>query len=89
VALGFVPSWPEHPLPRLREAGLAVTLNTDIPISSAATLTGEYEMAGKSFGYSDEVLAELALASVAASFAPERTKRRLRAGIAHWLAEDR
>jgi adenosine deaminase len=89
VALGFVPSWPEHPLPRLREAGLVVTLNTDIPISSAATLTGEYEMAGKSFGYSDEVLAELALASVAASFAPERTKRRLRAGIAHWLAEDR
>lgn len=29
VLLGLVPSLEEHPLPRLREAGLAVTVNTD------------------------------------------------------------
>jgi len=86
VALGLAPSWPEHPLPRLRAAGLAVTLNTDIPVSLGVTLSEEYTLARDTFGYSDEVLAELASASVAASFASESTKRRLRAGIASWLA---
>ena len=86
VALGLAPSWAEHPLPRLRDAGLLVTLNTDIPVSLGVTLSEEYALARHWFGYSDEVLAELASASVRASFAPEPTRARLRAGIADWLA---
>jgi adenosine deaminase len=85
VALGLVPSWAEHPLPRLRDAGLLVTLNTDIPISLGVTLGEEYTRAREAFGWSDDVLAELARASVTASFAPEPTRRRLLAGIDHWL----
>jgi adenosine deaminase len=86
VALGLTPSWAEHPLPRLRDAGLLVTLNTDVPDSLGVTLSEEYALAREWFGYPDEVLAELAEASVTASFAPEPTKARLRAGIADWLA---
>jgi adenosine deaminase len=85
VALGLAPSWAEHPLPRLRAAGLTVTLNTDIPVSTGGTLSQEYAGARESFGYSDEVLAELAQASVAASFAPAATKSRLSARISRWL----
>jgi adenosine deaminase len=89
VALGFAPSWPEHPLPRLLAAGLTVTLNTDIPLTTGVTLTGEYTRARETFGYSDQELADLALASVSASFAAEATSQRLRAGITAWLREKR
>jgi adenosine deaminase len=85
VALGLAPSWAEHPLPRLRDAGLVVTLNTDVPISLGVTLSDEYARAGVAFGWSDHVLAELARASVTASFAPAPTRLRLLAGIDRWL----
>jgi adenosine deaminase len=86
VALGLVPSFAAHPLPRLREAGLVVTLNTDIPAMVGTTLTREYERARAAFGWSDDVLAALARAGVDASFAPSALKERLRADIAAWLA---
>lgn len=86
VALGFAPSLSEHPLPLLREAGLAVTLNTDIPSMIDTSPAREYELVRDAFGYGDEVLAELALAGVEASFAPAESKARLRAEIAAWLA---
>jgi len=41
VALGLVPSLAEHPLPRLVDAGLAVTINTDITAMIGTTLTAE------------------------------------------------
>ncbi|GAA0232561.1 adenosine deaminase [Cryptosporangium japonicum] len=86
VALGLVGSWAEHPLPRLVSAGLAVTLNTDVPSAIGATLSGEYARVREVLGASDGELAGLALAGVEASFAPVVVKERLRAGIAGWLA---
>lgn len=86
VALGIVDGLAAHPLPRLREAGLAVTLNTDIPSIIGTTLTEEYARAGDAFGYDDAALAELARASIDASFAPEETKRALRREVDAWLA---
>jgi adenosine deaminase len=86
VALGFAPSWAAHPLPRLRAAGLVVTLNTDVPALVGTALAEEYRRARRVFGYDDEVLAELARNAADASFAPTATKARLRAGIDEWLA---
>jgi adenosine deaminase len=85
VALGFAPSLAEHPLPALRDAGLTVTVNTDIPALTGATITGEYAGIRAAFGYGDDVLAELARAGVDASFAPEATKARLHREIQTWL----
>jgi adenosine deaminase len=85
VALGFAPSLPAHPLPRLREAGLVVTVNTDIPSMINTTLATEYGRVRDAFGYDDTVLAELAHAGVDASFAPAATKTRLHAEIDAWL----
>ncbi|MEV4013738.1 adenosine deaminase [Nonomuraea angiospora] len=84
VLLGFVPSLPEHPLPRLREAGLAVTVNTD----GETALADEYARLRDVFGYGDADLADLARASIDASFAPEPVKARLRAEVHAWLAAD-
>ncbi|MFL6053435.1 MAG: adenosine deaminase [Actinoallomurus sp.] len=86
VALGLAPSFAAHPLPRLRDAGLVVTVNTDIPAVVGTTLTDEYRRIRTAFGYDDATVAALSRAGVEASFAPEPTKARLRREIETWLA---
>jgi adenosine deaminase len=81
ILLGLVPSMAEHPLPRLAEAGLVVTLNTD----GETALAAEYERAQEFFGYSDAELASLARASVEGSFAPAQLKADINAEIGQWL----
>jgi adenosine deaminase len=81
VLLGLVPSLAGHPLPRLVDAGLTVTLNTD----GETSLTAEYQRARETFGYSDTDLAGFARAAVAASFAPAELKTRIDAEIDRWL----
>lgn len=81
VLLGLVPSLAEHPLPRLRAAGLTVTINTD----GETALADEYARLRDVFGYGDADLADLATASIDASFAPPTLKAELRAGVNTWL----
>jgi len=88
VTLGLVPSLAEHPLPRLIEAGLIVTLNTDVPSVTGTTLTDEYTRVRNTFGYPDATLANLARASITASFAPPPTKTAILQAIDLWLAKD-
>src|SRR5215469_4879865 len=85
VLLGLVPSLAEHPLPRLRDAGLFVTVNSDIPAMTGAGLAEEYRQLRDTFGYDDAVIAGLAGAGVRASFAPAADKQRLQARIDAWL----
>ncbi|QKW39494.1 adenosine deaminase [Actinomadura sp. NAK00032] len=85
VALGFAPSLKEHPLPRLRDAGLIVTINTDIPAQIDTSLAIEYTRVRDTFGYDDQVLADLAKASIDAAFAPPSTKTHLHQAIKTWL----
>jgi len=86
VALGLVPTFAEHPLPRLRDAGLAVTVNTDIPNVAGTTLTEEYRRIRDAFGYDDTVLAALNHAAIDASFAAAATKTELHGATNAWLA---
>ncbi|MEV5826074.1 adenosine deaminase [Spirillospora sp. NPDC052242] len=86
VALGFAPSLAEHPLPRLRDAGLLVTLNTDIPALIDTPLAAEYAHVRDAFGYDDRTLADLARTGIEASFAPAAIKTRLQAEIDAWLS---
>jgi adenosine deaminase len=85
VLLGLVPSLAGHPLPRLLEAGLFVTLNTDIPAVTGAGLAQEYRDLRDVFGYDDAVIAGIARAGVRASFAPEDVKAQLLSRIDAWL----
>jgi adenosine deaminase len=86
VALGLVDSFATHPLPRLRDAGLVVTVNTDIPNLAGTTLTEEYAKIRDTFGYDDATLAELNHAAIDASFADPATKAELHAATDAWLA---
>lgn len=87
LLLGLVASLADHPLPRLRSAGLMITVNTDLPAITGSGLAEEYRRLRETFGYSDAVLAELAHNGVAASFAPQEHKAELHAGIDGWLTQ--
>ncbi|HEY1282274.1 MAG TPA: hypothetical protein VGF22_21520, partial [Acidimicrobiales bacterium] len=88
VALGFSPSLADHPLPRLVDAGLPVTLNTDIPAMLGVTLVDEYARARDAFGLDDAALAALARAGFDASFAGPARTAAWRDEIDAWLAAD-
>jgi len=73
VALGLYPDRASHPLHRLIDAGVPVTLNSDDPPFFHTTLGTEYDLAGL-----DEArLRGIARATIEASFADEATKRQL------------
>ncbi|HEY4420704.1 MAG TPA: adenosine deaminase, partial [Pseudonocardia sp.] len=65
-----VPSFDEHPLVRLLDAGVRCTLNGDDPLLFGPGLLGEYELARTTMGLSDERLAQLARSSLVGSGAP-------------------
>jgi adenosine deaminase/aminodeoxyfutalosine deaminase len=59
VRTGAVPSLDSHPLRRLVDAGVIVTLNTDDPGMFGGDLAGEFQLAGDVFGLSPEQLATI------------------------------
>ena len=56
VATGAVRSLAEHPVRKLYEAGVPIVLNTDDPGMFGTTLEGEYALAAREFGFSEEEL---------------------------------
>ena len=66
-----------HPIRRLFDAGVLVTLNTDDPDMFRTTLAREYMIAQQVFGFSEAELRELAKNSFRASFLPETKKREM------------
>ena len=77
VLTGCCVSADQHPLRRLFDAGVLVTLNTDDPDMFRTTLSHEYEIAEQVFGFSQAELQELAKNSFRASFLPDEKKREL------------
>ena len=69
-----VPSLEEHPLPRLRGAGVPVCINSDDPHLMAIDLVHEYEICRKIYGFTDEDFLAMNKAALAASFLPEEIK---------------
>jgi aminodeoxyfutalosine deaminase len=81
-----VASLGEHPLPRMLDAGLYVTLNSDDPPMFGTSLSNEYLVAATVLGLSAADLAGLADNAVRASFLDEGTKAALSVEIAEVLA---
>jgi aminodeoxyfutalosine deaminase len=67
----------EHPVRRLFDAGVLVTLNTDDPDMFRTSLLREYQIAQDEFGFTDAELKQLGINSFRASFLPEEKKREL------------
>ena len=77
VVTACLPELRQHPVRRLFEDGLLVTLNSDDPAMFHTSLIREYEIAQDVFGFSDEHVRELARNSLEASFLPADQKVRL------------
>ncbi len=84
VTLGVYASIQDHPIDRLRRAGVAVSINTDDPVLLGASLVGEYALCHKAFAWSDDVLRALARNSIDASFAPLNVKATLVQALSRW-----
>lgn len=82
-----VPSLAEHPLPALVAAGVPVTINSDDPPMFSTTLNQEYEVAAELLGLDDQGVADLARASVRASFADDATKAAILSEIDAYAAD--
>jgi adenosine deaminase len=88
VATGVFASLEEHPFPRLREAGVVVTLNSDDPAMFGSWLCDEYAIARDAFGYGDEDLAEIARTGVRSSFADDDLEATMLRDIDAWVDAD-
>jgi len=68
---GIFPSIDEHPLLKMVEAGLGVTVNTDDPSISQIALSDEYELACETLSLDRKVLRETVLYAARAAFLPD------------------
>ncbi len=70
VALGVYPNWQAHPIERLREAGIKVTVSTDDPPFFHTTMVHEYDRLADAFGWDEAAFELLAETSAEAAFSP-------------------
>ncbi|HKD14621.1 MAG TPA: adenosine deaminase, partial [Candidatus Angelobacter sp.] len=71
---GVYPKVSAHPVKTMFDHGLMLTLNTDDPEMFQTSLSREYELARKEFGFAEDQLRELARNSFEASFLPPAKK---------------
>lgn len=77
LASGVVASLKDHPLPKMVEASLKFTLNTDDPAICNARLGEEYTLAHQTMGISKECLLQANWTALEASFLTDREKQEL------------
>ena len=81
VALGLYPSYEDHPLGALREAGVRVTLGSDDPPYFGCSIGSEYALARERLGFDEEQLRDMTRIAVEASFAEDAVKEALSARL--------
>ena len=74
VALGVYPSLAEHPISKLRDAGVKVTVSTDDPPFFHTTMTSEFEQLERVFGWGVNDFKQLNQAALEAAFCDAATK---------------
>jgi len=74
---GVSPSLQAHPLPKMVDAGLVTTINTDDPSISRITLSGEMLLVNAEYNFDIPKLKELTMNAVNAAFVSEAEKEKL------------
>ncbi|WP_432450638.1 adenosine deaminase [Aliiroseovarius marinus] len=78
VFLGVYPDLKSHPIAKLRERGVKVTVSTDDPPFFRTTMTQEYENLARQFGWDESDFRALNLVAIDAAFCDEATRTRIR-----------
>jgi adenosine deaminase len=68
----------------LRRAGVRVSVNTDDPTLLGTTLPREYAIARTSYGWTDDVVRDVARTSIEASFAASDIMQKLWSDLCLW-----
>ena len=77
VALGLYKSWRDHPISRLQERGVKVTVSTDDPPFFHTSMTNEYDRLHDAFDWDESVFDTIARTSVEAAFCDEEIRSRV------------
>ncbi|HWQ36460.1 MAG TPA: adenosine deaminase [Blastocatellia bacterium] len=86
ICLGVFPALEAHPLPRLIDEGLCVTINSDDPPMFNTTLTDEYLRIAATFGFDEQTIEQLVLNGVRATLLPEERRTEMERWFAAELA---
>lgn len=81
IALNVFPDFPSHPLRRLKEAGVRVTISSDDPPFFHTSLEREYDLAAGVFAFSDAEIDEMTRTGIQAAFVDEATRKALLARL--------
>jgi adenosine deaminase len=79
ITLGLFDSFASHPFPKLLEAGINLSLNSDDPPFMSTTLAREYDLTQAAYHYSDETMEAITSMAIECAFVDEETKKALRA----------
>nr|WP_321251772.1 adenosine deaminase [uncultured Ruegeria sp.] len=77
VVLGLYPDFSAHPIAKLRDAGVKVTVSTDDPPFFHTTMRREYEMLNAAFGWQAEDFSAMNDTALNAAFCDEDTRSRV------------
>ncbi|WP_227284008.1 adenosine deaminase [Boseongicola sp. H5] len=77
VVLGVFPTWESHPIEKLRDRGVRVTVSTDDPPFFRTTMSREYERLADTFGWDEEIFAQVTRTALEAAFCDEATRETL------------
>ncbi|MEX2426149.1 MAG: adenosine deaminase [Thermomicrobiaceae bacterium] len=75
ICIGVFDSWDEHPMRKLYDAGIPVSVNSDDPPMFNTTLTQEYRELVDRFGFSVTELESITLGALKHSFLPADDRR--------------
>lgn len=78
IALGLAPDFARHPIARLADAGVRVTVSTDDPPFFHTSLSREYDRLADAFGWSETDFRQMNLWAAEAAFCDEDTRTRLK-----------
>ncbi len=78
IALSVFPNYESHPLRKLYDYGLNLSLSSDDPPYFHCTVGGEYEIAKSKFNFNDDELNKISLMAIDSSFVDKDTKEKLK-----------
>jgi adenosine deaminase len=77
VQTDVCPTYPDHPINNIYDAGLSIGVNTDTRTMTNITLTQEYEKLHRTFGWEKEQFLQCNLHALGAAFISESVKQQL------------
>ena len=81
ISLSVFPDWAAHPITRLRDAGVKVTVSTDDPPYFHTDMTAEYDGLARHHGWEEEHFQAANDTAIAAAFCDEATRDAVRAKL--------